>query len=63
MRVGTALQRTPTEDGFESRGEHYQIPRTVIRPRAFRHPERCFDGTEVSLDSVEVTATWDSAYW
>ncbi len=45
-----------SQDSFEFKGEHFQIPRTSIRPRPISHPERRFYGTAVSPESVDVMA-------
>lgn len=45
-----------SQDSFAFQGEHFQIPRTSIRPRPISHPERRFYGTAVSPESVDVMA-------
>ncbi len=45
-----------SQENFEFKGEHFQIPRTSIRPRPISHPERRFYGTAVSPESVDVMA-------
>jgi alkanesulfonate monooxygenase SsuD/methylene tetrahydromethanopterin reductase-like flavin-dependent oxidoreductase (luciferase family) len=45
-----------SQESFEFKGEHFQIPRTSIRPRPISHPERRFYGTAVSPESVDVMA-------
>lgn len=41
---------------FEHQGQHYQIPRTAIRPRPISHPERRFYASSVSPESAEIMA-------
>ena len=45
-----------SEPEFEWQGEHYQIPRTSIRPRPISNPERRFYASSVSPESAEVIA-------
>ena len=45
-----------SEPEFEWQGEHYQIPRTSIRPRPISNPERRFFVSSVTPESAEVMA-------
>ena len=45
-----------SEPEFEWQGEHYQIPRTSIRPRPVSNPERRFFVSAVTPESAEVMA-------
>jgi alkanesulfonate monooxygenase SsuD/methylene tetrahydromethanopterin reductase-like flavin-dependent oxidoreductase (luciferase family) len=44
------------EPEFEWQGEHYQIPRTSIRPRPISNPERRFFVSSVTPESAEIMA-------
>ena len=50
------VQMALSQESFEFHGEHYNIPRTSIRPRPISRPETRFYGTAVSPESVEVMA-------
>ncbi len=56
IEAAKIVQRALSQESFEFNGEHYQIPRTAIRPRPISHPERRFYGTAVSPESVDVMA-------
>jgi alkanesulfonate monooxygenase SsuD/methylene tetrahydromethanopterin reductase-like flavin-dependent oxidoreductase (luciferase family) len=45
-----------SEPEFEWQGEHYQIPRTSIRPRPISNPERRFFVSSVTPESAEIMA-------
>ena len=42
-----------SQKSFEYKGEHYQIPRTSIRPGPISHPERRFYGSANSPESAK----------
>jgi len=46
-----------TQKSFEYKGEHFQIPRTSIRPGPISHPERRFYGSANSPESARLIAT------
>jgi alkanesulfonate monooxygenase SsuD/methylene tetrahydromethanopterin reductase-like flavin-dependent oxidoreductase (luciferase family) len=46
-----------TQESFEYNGEHYQIPRTSIRPRPISNPQRRFYGSANSPESAKLIAS------
>jgi len=50
------IRKALSEPEFEWHGEHYQIPRTSIRPRPVSHPERRFFVSSVTPESAEIMA-------
>ncbi|MGE0419535.1 MAG: LLM class flavin-dependent oxidoreductase [Acetobacteraceae bacterium] len=56
IEAAQIIKMALSQESFEFKGEHFQIPRTSIRPRPISHPERRFYGTAVSPESVDVMA-------
>jgi alkanesulfonate monooxygenase SsuD/methylene tetrahydromethanopterin reductase-like flavin-dependent oxidoreductase (luciferase family) len=56
VEAAQIVVRALSSDTFEWDGEHYQIPRTAIRPRPISHPERRFYASSVSPESAEIMA-------